>query len=134
MIWKTRAIHKIPGPYFTNLLKVKPTIFSWFHKLSLVNRLNNSCHMIVFDYFFLETCGSVQNVCRMTFFIPNGTATYNYALTSFGRQIRNDPDRYRYVSWPNLKQIYYSAIKHGYRCIISILRRQNWLCLYNVLH
>ena len=29
---------------------------------------------------------------------------------------------------------HYSAIKHGHRCFISILRRQYRLCLYNALH
>jgi len=35
---------------------------------------------------------------------------------------------------PERVWIFYSAIKHGYRCFISILRRRNRLCLFNALH
>ncbi|XP_052261355.1 uncharacterized protein LOC127865553 isoform X1 [Dreissena polymorpha] len=44
-----------------------------------------------------RTCGTQYSPCQFTFFVPNGTATYNYGLTGFGQTIRRDSARYRYI-------------------------------------
>ncbi|KAL4216515.1 hypothetical protein ACF0H5_024238 [Mactra antiquata] len=42
-------------------------------------------------------CGSINNVCQFTFFVPNGTAIYNYYMTSIGNRITKDVDRYAFI-------------------------------------
>ncbi|XP_053387380.1 myb-like protein P [Mercenaria mercenaria] len=46
---------------------------------------------------YYGTCGSAINVCQFTVFVPNGTAVYNYYMTSLGNQITRDLPRYRWV-------------------------------------
>ncbi|CAL1542338.1 unnamed protein product [Lymnaea stagnalis] len=42
-------------------------------------------------------CGDGPQRCEFTFFVPNGTAIDNFALTPYGRQIMNDPARWRWL-------------------------------------
>ncbi|BFZ13611.1 hypothetical protein BsWGS_16650 [Bradybaena similaris] len=42
-------------------------------------------------------CGEGTQRCEFTYFVPNGTAIDNFALTQYGRQIMNDPRRWRWV-------------------------------------
>ncbi|KAH3860021.1 hypothetical protein DPMN_022913 [Dreissena polymorpha] len=51
----------------------------------------------MFFFYVPGTCGTQYSPCQFTFFVPNGTATYNYGLTGFGQTIRRDSARYRYI-------------------------------------
>ncbi|CAL1531443.1 unnamed protein product [Lymnaea stagnalis] len=42
-------------------------------------------------------CGDGLHRCEFTFFVPNGTAIDNFALTPYGRQIMNDARRWRWL-------------------------------------
>ncbi|KAK0067815.1 fasciclin-1, partial [Biomphalaria pfeifferi] len=46
---------------------------------------------------FAGLCGEGPLRCEFTFFVPNGTAIENFAQTSYGRQVMNDPQRWRWI-------------------------------------
>ena len=58
------------------------------------------------DHFRLDfsgTCGNAVRPCQFTAFVPNGTAIYNYYMTSLGNTITRDLPRYRWVSKESYK-------------------------------
>uniref|UniRef100_A0A2C9LQL9 FAS1 domain-containing protein n=1 Tax=Biomphalaria glabrata TaxID=6526 RepID=A0A2C9LQL9_BIOGL len=42
-------------------------------------------------------CGEGPLRCEFTFFVPNGTAIENFAQTPYGRQVMNEPQRWRWI-------------------------------------
>ncbi|CAG5128779.1 unnamed protein product, partial [Candidula unifasciata] len=42
-------------------------------------------------------CGDGIQRCEFTYFVPNGTAVDNFARTQYGRQIMNDPRRWKWI-------------------------------------
>ncbi|CAG5119675.1 unnamed protein product [Candidula unifasciata] len=42
-------------------------------------------------------CGDGIQRCEFTYFVPNGTAIDNFARTTYGRQMMNDPRRWRWI-------------------------------------
>ncbi|XP_055873248.1 fasciclin-1-like [Biomphalaria glabrata] len=46
---------------------------------------------------YVVPCGEGLLRCEFTYFVPNGTAIENFALTPYGRQVMNDPQRWRWL-------------------------------------
>ncbi|XP_059170400.1 uncharacterized protein LOC131951947 [Physella acuta] len=47
--------------------------------------------------FYGGLCGDGLDRCEFTFFVPNGTAIDNFALTAYGRQMMNDLHKWRWL-------------------------------------
>uniref|UniRef100_A0A2C9KMB5 FAS1 domain-containing protein n=1 Tax=Biomphalaria glabrata TaxID=6526 RepID=A0A2C9KMB5_BIOGL len=48
------------------------------------------------DIYYVRSYSCISLRCEFTFFVPNGTAIENFALTPYGRQVMNEPQRWRW--------------------------------------
>ncbi|XP_059170403.1 uncharacterized protein LOC131951951, partial [Physella acuta] len=68
--------------------QVPPAAGTWQTNTGQANQNQN---------FYGGLCGDGLHRCEFTFFVPNGTAIDNFALTAYGRQIMNDKRRWRWL-------------------------------------